>query len=115
VLVCGALFQFCVLTLNTSIWIYAPELYPTRMRGLGTSFLLALGTVGGALSQLLAGKMFDLHGVAGMFGMIAAMYAIFALAVQFAPETFGKSIEEEAEPGEPAVALQPAQAAPAAR
>lgn len=110
VLVCGALFQFCVLTLNTSIWIYAPELYPTRMRGLGTSFLLALGTVGGALSQLLAGKMFDLHGVAGMFGMIAAMYAIFALAVQFAPETYGKSIEEEADAGTPDLVLQPAQA-----
>jgi putative MFS transporter len=111
VLVFGALFQFCVLTLNTSIWIYAPELYPTRMRGLGTSFLLALGTVGGALSQLLAGKMFDLHGVAGMFGMIAAMYGIFALAVQFAPETYGKSIEEEADAGAPDLVLQPAQAA----
>ena len=97
VLVCGALFQFCVLTLNTTIWIFAPELYPTRVRGLGTSFLLALGTVGGALSQVLAGKMFDLHGVAGMFGMIAAMYFIFAIAVQFAPETFGKSIEAGAD------------------
>lgn len=95
VLLCGALFQFCVLTLNTSIWIYAPELYPTRIRGLGTSFLLALGTVGGAMSQLLAARMFDLYGVAGMFAMIAAMYVLFAIAVQFAPETFGRSIEEE--------------------
>jgi putative MFS transporter len=94
VLLCGALFQFCVLTLNTSIWIYAPELYPTRIRGLGTSFLLALGTIGGAMSQVLAGRMFDLYGVAGMFGMIAAMYVLFAIAVQFAPETFGRSIEE---------------------
>lgn len=96
ILVCGALFQFCVLTLNTSIWIFAPELYPTRIRALGTSFLLALGTIGGAMSQVLAGKMFDLHGVSGMFGMIAAMYFIFAIAVQFAPETFGRSIEEGA-------------------
>lgn len=95
VLICGALFQFCVLTLNTSIWIYAPELYPTRMRGLGTSFLLALGTIGGALTQMLAGKMFDLYGVVGMFGLIASMYAIFAVAVQFAPETYGQSIEDD--------------------
>lgn len=110
VLVFGALFQFCVLTLNTSVWIFAPELYPTRMRGLGTSFLLALGTVGGALSQLLAARMFDLHGVAGMFGMVAAMYAVFAVAVQFAPETFGKSIEAGAEdaPAAPAGAAAPA-------
>jgi MFS family permease len=93
VLILGATFQFCVLTLNTSIWIFAPELYPTRMRGLGVSFVLALGTVGGALSQLAAGKLFDLYGVTGMFAMIASMYALFAIAIQFAPETFGKSIE----------------------
>lgn len=94
ILTCGALFQFCVLTLNTTIWIFAPELYPTRIRGIGTSFLLALGTIGGALMQIPAGKMFDLHGVAGMFGMVAVMYVIFALAVQFAPETFDRSIED---------------------
>lgn len=96
ILICGAVFQFCVLTLNTSIWIFAPELYPTRMRGLGTSFLLALGTLGGSASQVLAGQMFDRFGASGMFSMIAAMYAIFAVAVQFAPETFGRSIEDEA-------------------
>jgi len=101
VMVLGAIFQFCVLTLNTTTWIFAPELYPTRMRGLGTSFLLALGTVGGALSQLLAGKAFDLYGVAGIFGMIAGMYAIFAVAIQFAPETFGRPIDTEPEPEAP--------------
>ncbi|XAH22964.1 MFS transporter [Xylophilus sp. GW821-FHT01B05] len=101
VLCFGALFQFCVLLLNTSIWIFAPELYPTRIRGLGTSFLLALGTVGGALSQLLAAKLFDLHGVAGMFSMIAAMYVVFAVAIRFAPETFGQSIEAGAASPQP--------------
>ncbi len=53
----------------------------------------------GALSQIAACRMFDLYGVAGMFGMIVAMYAIFAVAVQFAPETFGRSIEAEAGEG----------------
>jgi putative MFS transporter len=32
VLFFGASFQFFVLVLNTTIWIYAPELYPTRAR-----------------------------------------------------------------------------------
>lgn len=81
--------------MNQGASSYAPELYPTRMRGLGTSFLLALGTIGGALTQMLAGKMFDLYGVVGMFGLIASMYAIFAVAVQFAPETYGQSIEDD--------------------
>ena len=47
----------------------------------------------GAWMPLLAGRVFDVAGVAGMFTMMAGMYAIFAIAVQFAPETFGKSME----------------------
>ncbi|MGG3803542.1 MFS transporter [Metabacillus fastidiosus] len=31
ILVLGAIFQFFVLLLNTTIWQYAPELYPTRV------------------------------------------------------------------------------------
>lgn len=64
------------------------------------------------MSQVLAGKMFDLHGVAGMFGMIAAMYFIFAVAVQFAPETFGRSIEEGAGGVEPCSEAESAVASP---
>ncbi|MED4452026.1 MFS transporter [Metabacillus fastidiosus] len=35
ILVLGAIFQFFVLLLNTTIWQYAPELYPTRVRAVG--------------------------------------------------------------------------------
>ncbi|MFG1184273.1 MFS transporter [Xanthobacter aminoxidans] len=93
ILAFGAAFQFFVLLLNTTIWIFAPENYPTRVRGFGTAFILALGTMAGAWMPLLAGRVFDMAGVAGMFTMMAGMYAIFAIAVQFAPETFGKSME----------------------
>ena len=94
ILLFGASFQFFVLLLNTTIWIFAPENYPTRVRGFGTSFILALGTMGGAWTPLLAGVLLDRAGAAGMFTLMAAMYAIFAIAVQFAPETFGKSMED---------------------
>ena len=43
---------------------------------------------------LVAGRVFDMAGTAGMFSMMAAMYAIFAVAIQFAPETFGRSMED---------------------
>jgi putative MFS transporter len=94
ILLCGATFQFFVLLLNTTIWIYAPELYPTRIRGTGTALILATGTLAGAIMPLAAGRLFDGLGIAGVFGMIAVMYAIFALSVRIAPETFGRSMED---------------------
>ncbi|MFM0597456.1 MFS transporter [Paraburkholderia dilworthii] len=94
ILACGALFQFFVLLLNTTIWIYAPELFPTRVRAFGTSFILALGTTAGALMPLVSGRLFDLQGVAGVFGLIAVMYVIFTACIQFAPETYGRKLEE---------------------
>jgi len=93
ILLFGATFQFFVLLLNTTLWIYAPELYPTRIRATGTSLILATGTLAGALMPLVAGRLFDGFGVAGVFGMIAVMYGIFALSVRTMPETYGRSME----------------------
>jgi putative MFS transporter len=94
ILACGALFQFFVLLLNTTIWMYSPELFPTRVRAFGTSFILATGTAAGAAMPLIAGRVFDAHGLAGVFGMIAAMYAIFTVSIQLAPETYGRRLDD---------------------
>jgi MFS family permease len=93
ILVFGAVFQFCVLLLNTTIWIYAPELYPTRIRGLGVAFILASGTAAGSFMPVISGKVVDSAGRVGLFAMIALMYAIFAACIHFVPETYGKSME----------------------
>ncbi|MBS0449850.1 MAG: MFS transporter [Proteobacteria bacterium] len=90
-LVAGAIFQVFVLLLNTTIWIFAPELYPTRVRAFGTAFILATGTAAGAFMPLVAGRLLESAGIGGVFGMVAAMYAIFVLSVQAVPETYGKS------------------------
>jgi len=92
ILVFGATFQIFVLLLNTTIWIYVPELFPTRMRGLGTGFILAIGIAVGAVMPLIAGRLVDGFGVAAIFAMIAIMYAIFAGCVQLLPETYGRSL-----------------------
>jgi putative MFS transporter len=93
VLLLAAVFQFFVLLLNTTLWVHAPEVYPTRMRAFGTGFILATGTAAGAFMPLLSGRLFDLHGMAGVFGLIAVMYAIFAVSVRIVPETFGKPMD----------------------
>jgi MFS family permease len=93
ILLFGAVFQLCVLLLNTTIWIYAPELYPTRIRGLGVAFILASGTAAGSFMPVISGKVVDSAGIVGLFVMIAFMYAVFAACIQFVPETYGKSME----------------------
>jgi MFS family permease len=101
IVVFGATFQFFVLLLNTTIWIYVPELFPTRMRGFGTGFILAIGIAAGAVMPVIAGRLVDELGVAAMFVMIAIMYAIFAGCIQLLPETYGRSIEDIRLPAEP--------------
>jgi len=90
----GVLFQFFVPLLNTTTWIFAPELYPTRIQATGTALILATGTLAGAIMPLLAGKFFDWIGIPGLFGLIAVMYAIFALSIQIIAQTFGGSMED---------------------
>lgn len=94
VLICGAIFQFFVMLLNTSIWIYAPELFPTRIRGFGVAFILASGSMAGSFIPPISGALFDHFGMIGVFGLAAAMYAIFAACIQAGPETYGKSMED---------------------
>jgi putative MFS transporter len=103
VLAFGALFQFFVLLLNTSIWIYAPELFPTRMRAFGVAFILAAGSAAGSLVPPISGALLDRYGVAGVFGLAAAMYVVFAICIQFGPETYGKSMEDVNQPAEAGV------------
>ena len=105
VLILGAVFSFFVMLLNTSIWIYAPELYPTRMRAFGVAFILATGSAAGSLLPPISGVLLDSYGIMGVFGLAAVMYLIFAISIQFGPETYGKSMEDPTQPADtPAVA-----------
>jgi MFS family permease len=100
VLLFGAVFQFFVLLLNTSIWIYAPELYPTRMRAFGVAFILAAGSAAGSLIPPVSGALLDRYGLPGVFGLAASMYVVFAISIQFGPETYGKSMEDPNQPAD---------------
>ena len=100
VLLFGAIFQFFVLLLNTSIWIYAPELFPTRIRAFGVALILAAGSAAGSFVPLISGMLFDKYGMVGVFSLAAAMYAVFVLCIQMGPETYGRSMEDITQPAE---------------
>jgi putative MFS transporter len=105
VVIFGALFNFAVIILNTTIWLFAPELYPTRTRGFGTSIILAAGSLSGGLFPLISGAIFDASGLGGMFTTLAVLFGILAITVQFPPETFGKPLEEDADAGDEEAAI----------
>lgn len=97
ILLSGWVFNFSVIICNTTIWLFAPENYPTRIRGFGTAFILAVGSLSGGLSPLIAGKIFDAQGLGSMFGVLSVLFVIIIVVIRFIPETFGRPMEEDDE------------------
>jgi putative MFS transporter len=97
ILVLGMIFQFFTMMLNTMLSVWSPELFPTSVRAMGTSVVNGIGNVAGAVMPFAALFFFDRAGVAGVFVMIAAMYALLVVAARFGPETFGKTLESVTE------------------
>lgn len=94
ILLFGALLQLMFILLNTTTWVWAPELYPTRVRAFGTGAAVTVALVAASITPLLAGFVFEAFGVVGMFALISVMYAVMAVTVRFGPETQGLSLED---------------------
>ncbi|MCQ9617878.1 MFS transporter [Paenalcaligenes niemegkensis] len=97
ILFLGALFQFFVLLLNTTLWTWLPELYPTRIRGFGTGVIRSVGAMGAVVMTPIAGLIFDVAGLVAIFATLAVLYLMALIAAMFGPETAGKSLEELSE------------------
>jgi putative MFS transporter len=90
----GALLQLIILLLNTTTFVWVPELYPTRLRAFGTGASVTVLLVSASVVPLLAGAIKDAAGATGIFVLVSVMYAIMALAVRFGSETHGLSLEQ---------------------
>lgn len=97
ILVLGGLLQLMFILLNTTTWVWAPELYPTRVRAFGTGASVTVALVAASLVPLLAGIIVDAAGAVGMFIMVGVMYVIMAVTVRFGPETLGVALEDVSE------------------
>ena len=94
ILVIGALFQFFTMLTNTTLAVWSPELYPTPVRASGTSIVNGIGNVAGAVMPFAAVALYDRFSFAGVFGMVAVMYAVLVVVSRFAPETRNRTLEE---------------------
>lgn len=93
----GSVFQLMSMVLNTLIWVWAPELYPTRVRAFGVGASVFIASAAGSIIPPFAGRILASFGAPGIFGLVVVMYLICAIAVRFGPETFGKTLEQLSE------------------
>jgi putative MFS transporter len=94
VVVFGSL-AFAVLGSNaTLLYLYTPEIYPTRMRAAGTGLATSWLRVASAVGPFLVGYIIKASGIVAVFYTFVGVLVIGAIAVLGATETRRKQLEE---------------------
>jgi MFS transporter, putative metabolite:H+ symporter len=94
VLTCMTIAYFFVSTINIGVYLYTPELYPTRVRALGVGAATAWLRFASMIGPTVVGMMLagGLSSVFVTFAIVAAIAAV--ITGLFAIETKGRVLEE---------------------
>jgi putative MFS transporter len=79
---------------NAVLYLYTPEIYPTRMRAIGTGAATCWLRLASAVAPLLVGYIVAAGGLRSVFLMFAGVSVIGALAAAFMLETRNRPLEE---------------------
>ena len=92
----GATIAYAILqTIAFSLYLYSAELYPTRLRAIGTGFGSAWLRAGSSLGPVLVGFIVAGVGIQYVFALFAVIAVIGGLTTKFfGVETKGKVLEE---------------------
>ncbi|MEP7456190.1 MFS transporter [Phyllobacterium sp. SB3] len=94
VIVLATLAYGIVGSVNAVLYLYTPEIYPTRMRALGTGIATSWLRLASAVGPALVGYMVSREGIGAVFVMFAIVAAIGALAASQMIETRGRKLED---------------------
>jgi putative MFS transporter len=95
VLICSIIANFALGTVSVSIYMYTSELYPTRMRALGTGMGSTVRNIFTTSSPTLVALMLNNFGLPGVFAMLGIAPLVPALMIIFVgTETSGRVLEE---------------------
>lgn len=81
-------------TTTVLLYLYTPEIYPTRIRAIGTGLATSWLRAASAAAPALVGVMLSAQGVASVFLMFAAATAVGWLASRKMIETTDRALEE---------------------
>ncbi len=81
-------------SVNAVLYLYTPEIYPTRMRALGTGAATCWLRLASAAGPLLVGYLVDAQGPGSVFLMFAAAGIAGALAATLMLETRNRRLED---------------------
>ena len=79
---------------NAVLYLYTPEIYPTRMRAIGTGAATCWLRLASAIGPLLVGYLVAAQGTAAVFMMFAAAGIVGALTATRMLETRNRRLEE---------------------
>jgi putative MFS transporter len=81
-------------TTTVMLYLYTPEIYPTRMRAIGTGLATSWLRAASAAAPAIVGVVLTAQGVAAVFLMFACTTVIGFIAATRMIETTNRSLEE---------------------
>jgi putative MFS transporter len=96
VMVMAALGSMGAGMVDQLLWVYTPEIYPTRMRSMGAAYASAWGRLASLFTPLLIGAILAVtHSAVTIFYLFAgASIAGACIVLLFAIEPAGRLLEE---------------------
>ncbi len=94
VMILGTLSYGIIGSANAVLYLYTPEIYPTRMRAIATGLATSWLRLASAVGPALVGLMVDAKGVAPVFLMFAGVSAVGALTATRMIETRDRRLED---------------------
>jgi MFS transporter, putative metabolite:H+ symporter len=94
VMIFGTLGYGLIGSINAILYLYTPEIYPTRMRAIGTGLATSWLRIASAVGPALVGFMVGASGIHAVFLMFAGVSVVGAIAATCMVETSDRSLEE---------------------
>jgi putative MFS transporter len=94
VIVCVTLGYGVMSTINTVLYLYTPEIYPTRMRAIGTAAGTCWLRLASAAGPPFIAKMMAVNGISSVFLAFSGVSIVGAIAATQMIETRNRPLEE---------------------
>ena len=94
VMILATLSYGIVGSVNAVLYLYTPEIYPTRMRAMGTGLATSWLRLASAVGPAIVGVMVGSVGIGSVFIMFAAAAVVGAVAGLYMIETRARRLEE---------------------